>query len=272
MEGCRSGGPIGDGGRVVPVADRQGLFDSEVDFLRECLNEAFPNPSAGPKSGGVGWTEHRDEDLVELVPPDDLMARLRFLPQTYLTQRRVKEKLLLAVTPPSAGCRIGLPARRCRRCQGHGRRHCRGPDHRSGADPKPRCELTPPAWRTIVDLGVDDGDVALLLALLAEDGPERAGDELPVDAAAVRGWAAGPAQRTHHAGRALLAGHGSRGPPPRAAASYWSPACRHRSRIGDSRVTSSGDPFACAVAAARASVACTCALAMLLSPGGPAGS
>jgi hypothetical protein len=90
---------------VPPVADRQGLFDSEVDFLRECLNEAFPNPSAGPKSGGVGWTEHRDEDLVELVPPDELMARLRFLAQTYLTQRRVKEKLLLAVTPPSAGCR-----------------------------------------------------------------------------------------------------------------------------------------------------------------------
>ena len=41
-----------------------------------------------------------------------------------------------------------------------------------------------------MDLGVDDGDVALLLALLAEDGPERAGDELHLDAAAVRGWAA----------------------------------------------------------------------------------
>ena len=58
--------------RHPPVADRQGLFDGEVDFLRECLNEAFPNPSAGPQSGGVGWTEHPAEDLVELVPPDDL--------------------------------------------------------------------------------------------------------------------------------------------------------------------------------------------------------
>ena len=46
---------------------------------------------------------------------------------------------------------------------------------------------------TIVDLGVDEGDVALLLALLVEDGPERAGDELPADAAVVRAWAAGPA-------------------------------------------------------------------------------
>ena len=92
----------GLGEQVAPapaVGDRQGLFDGEVDFLRECLNEAFPNPSAGPKSGGVGWAEHRAEDLVELVPPDDLMARLRFLPQSYLTQRRVRDKLLLATTP-----------------------------------------------------------------------------------------------------------------------------------------------------------------------------
>lgn len=92
----------GLGEQVAPapaVADRQGLFDGEVDFLRECLNEAFPNPSAGAKSGGVGWAEHRAEDLVELVPPDDLMARLRFLPQSYLTQRRVRDKLLLATTP-----------------------------------------------------------------------------------------------------------------------------------------------------------------------------
>ena len=45
-----------------------------------------PTRRAGPKSGGVGWAEHRAEDLVELVPPDDLMARLRCLPQSYLTR------------------------------------------------------------------------------------------------------------------------------------------------------------------------------------------
>jgi hypothetical protein len=68
--------------------------------------------------------------------------------------------------------------------------------------PKQRC------LATIVDLGLDGGDVALLLAPLAEDGPERVGDELPFDAAVVRARAAGPAGRTHPAGRALLAGHG----------------------------------------------------------------
>ena len=84
------------------VAPREGLFATEVDFLRECLSEAFGNPAASVASGGVGWTEHRGEDLVELVPPKDLMARLRVLPQGYLAQRRVGEKFLLA-TSPEAG-------------------------------------------------------------------------------------------------------------------------------------------------------------------------
>ncbi|MGH3628592.1 MAG: SNF2-related protein [Sciscionella sp.] len=82
-----------------PVADQRGLFDSEVDFLREALREAFPKPTAGHMSGGVGWAEHPDEGLVELIPPPDLMTRLRALPQSYLAQRKVREKLLLAVTP-----------------------------------------------------------------------------------------------------------------------------------------------------------------------------
>jgi len=84
-----------------PLADQRGLFDREVDFLREALREAFPNPAAGHRSGGVGWAEHPDEGLVELVPPPDLMTRLNVLPQGYLAQRKVREKLLLAVTPQS---------------------------------------------------------------------------------------------------------------------------------------------------------------------------
>jgi hypothetical protein len=75
------------------------MFDREVDFLREALREAFPDPSAPVSRGGVGWAEHKDEDLVELVPPRDLQKRLDVLPQGYLQQRKVREKLLLAVTP-----------------------------------------------------------------------------------------------------------------------------------------------------------------------------
>lgn len=77
-----------------PEAAQLGLFDRQVDFLREALHEAFDDPAAS-----VRWREHREEQLVELVPPPDLMARLKVLPQSYLTQRQVREKLLLAVTP-----------------------------------------------------------------------------------------------------------------------------------------------------------------------------
>lgn len=77
-------------------AEHNGLFDHEVDFLREALHEAFDGNPSG--HGGVGWAEHPDEGLVELVPPKDLLARLGALPQSYLAQRKIKEKLLLAVT------------------------------------------------------------------------------------------------------------------------------------------------------------------------------
>jgi hypothetical protein len=62
------------------------------------LREAFLEPTVSPANGGVGWKEHPEEGLVELVPPRDLMTRLEVLPQGYLAQRNVREKLLLAVT------------------------------------------------------------------------------------------------------------------------------------------------------------------------------
>jgi superfamily II DNA or RNA helicase len=85
-----------------PVSTAQGMFDREVDFLREALREAFGDPAAPVSRGGVGWAEHREEDLVELVPSRDLQIRLDVLPQGYLQQRTVREKLLLAVTPEAA--------------------------------------------------------------------------------------------------------------------------------------------------------------------------
>ncbi|MDN5914705.1 MAG: SNF2-related protein [Pseudonocardia sp.] len=87
-----------DAGEIVPepppVPPRGGLFDDQVAFLREALSEAFD----GNPASRVGWREHPDEGLVELVPPKDLMARLRVLPRSYLDERKVRDKLLLAVT------------------------------------------------------------------------------------------------------------------------------------------------------------------------------
>ena len=87
---------------VVPEWEERGLFTHEVDFLREALHEAFAEPGALPDRGGVGWREHPAEGVVELVPPADLMTRLGTLPQSYLAERRVRERLLLATTRAAA--------------------------------------------------------------------------------------------------------------------------------------------------------------------------
>ncbi|MCZ2804840.1 helicase-related protein [Modestobacter sp. VKM Ac-2983] len=87
---------------TVPEWEERGLFASEVDFLREALHEAFKAPAASPEAGGVGWREHDDEGVAELVPPADLMTRLTALPQSYLSERKVRDRLLLATTRTAA--------------------------------------------------------------------------------------------------------------------------------------------------------------------------
>lgn len=77
---------------------RQGLFARDVDFLREALHEYYPSPEAPPRGrdqGGVNWREYPAEHLVEFTPPPDLRQRLEVLPQGYLAERRVLERLRL---------------------------------------------------------------------------------------------------------------------------------------------------------------------------------
>lgn len=81
-----------------PAAGHDSAYTREIDYLRDALNEAFHNvPSAPLSSGGVGFVEH-DNAIVELTPPGDLRRRLDFLPQDYVSYRRVKENLMLATT------------------------------------------------------------------------------------------------------------------------------------------------------------------------------
>ncbi len=75
-----------------------GLYSDRVDFLREALTAAFDTPSASPAAGGVAWQEHASEHLVEFVPPEDLQQRLQVLPQDYLADRHVAQRLLLATS------------------------------------------------------------------------------------------------------------------------------------------------------------------------------
>ncbi|MGV8965354.1 MAG: helicase-related protein [Cellulomonas sp.] len=84
---------------VAPVksAGAVGVFDSELDFFREALEEFLATPGAAPPSG-VSWREHTAHSIVEFVPTADLRQRLEVLPQSYLVARRVTEKMLLATT------------------------------------------------------------------------------------------------------------------------------------------------------------------------------
>ncbi len=91
-----------DAGQDAPAAPEviagYDLFRSDLDFLREAVYEAYDDhPARSPSSGGIGWAEHLDEGTVEFVPPTDLMGRLSALPQSYLAQRRIRERLVLAV-------------------------------------------------------------------------------------------------------------------------------------------------------------------------------
>jgi superfamily II DNA or RNA helicase len=75
-----------------------GLYDDDVSYLEDALREAFIDPTAPPTRGGVGWRRDTAFGTVELAPPPDLVQRLEVLPQTYLADRRVTERLVLATT------------------------------------------------------------------------------------------------------------------------------------------------------------------------------
>jgi superfamily II DNA or RNA helicase len=114
-----------------PVTEPPGLFASDLDYLREALAEVFRDPSRPPDAGpdsGVGWTEHPQRRLVELRPPADLRRRLAFLPQDYLAERGVRDRLVLA-TSVGAGEQSLAEARRHESSSQWPEAHFLGPLH-----------------------------------------------------------------------------------------------------------------------------------------------
>jgi hypothetical protein len=77
-----------------------GLYSDQVSFLEDALNAAcYPSaPSDSLSQGGVSWQRDANFGTAEIVPPRDLAQRLDVLPQTYLKERGVKEKFILATT------------------------------------------------------------------------------------------------------------------------------------------------------------------------------
>ncbi|GAB2622944.1 helicase-related protein [Pseudactinotalea suaedae] len=74
-----------------------GLFDGEVAFLDSALHQAFKTPGLPPENG-VEWKTEPTHAIATLTPPPDLRQRLQVLPQSYLRDRQVTDRLRLATT------------------------------------------------------------------------------------------------------------------------------------------------------------------------------
>ncbi|MGW4535406.1 helicase-related protein [Nocardia sp. NPDC004340] len=85
---------------ALPEQPRQSLYADDISFLDEALRASFDDfPHAAPAAGGVGWTVHANHGIAELIPTKDLRQRLGQLPQNYLQDGRILERLKLATSP-----------------------------------------------------------------------------------------------------------------------------------------------------------------------------
>ena len=83
-------------GQTVTPAHTTSLYASEISYLEDALKEAFYGAPEKPLgANGVGY-EMGNNGVAELAPPEDLRRRLDILPQDYLSDRKVREKFLLA--------------------------------------------------------------------------------------------------------------------------------------------------------------------------------
>lgn len=73
---------------TVRISNDKTLFAGEDDFLDAAVRLAFPDPA-----GDLRW--ETDGAVISFKPPDDLLQRLSVLPQTYLRQRNLGERLRL---------------------------------------------------------------------------------------------------------------------------------------------------------------------------------
>ena len=80
-----------------PEEARMGIYADDLTFLGDALTEVFTTPHQKHPSG-VEWKEYPGDSLAELSPTRDLADRLAVLPQSYLAEREVVRRLVLATT------------------------------------------------------------------------------------------------------------------------------------------------------------------------------
>jgi hypothetical protein len=79
------------GTQAVPVHRPPSLFESDSAFVDEALRQAFDDADTTMDLR----RDPGDETFLSLVPPKDLIARMRALPRSYLAEQRVAERLKL---------------------------------------------------------------------------------------------------------------------------------------------------------------------------------
>lgn len=93
------------GGQAAPSipTTRTGIYGSNLEYLDDAVHEVFPTPVKDIK-----WKRHDAQSLVEMAPPPDLASRLGVLPQTYLKDRDVTTRLVLATSVKKADDLLAL--------------------------------------------------------------------------------------------------------------------------------------------------------------------
>ena len=91
---------------TLTTADGSGLYADDISYLEDALRAAFVDPGLPPSNHGVGWRRDTRFGTAELVPPPDLVQRLEVLPQSYLAERKVTSKLVLATTRQQGMARL----------------------------------------------------------------------------------------------------------------------------------------------------------------------
>ncbi|MTB89047.1 DEAD/DEAH box helicase [Aeromicrobium senzhongii] len=81
-----------------PAEERRStIYPDASSYLADALDEVFQTPGHDAPNG-VSWKQHPEHGLAELRPPRDLAARLQVLPQSYLRDRKVVERFVVATT------------------------------------------------------------------------------------------------------------------------------------------------------------------------------
>ncbi|MEV4419505.1 DEAD/DEAH box helicase [Patulibacter sp. NPDC049589] len=86
---------------TVLVEPAPSLFEGDDDFLRRSVDHLLTlDPSPIGSRAKLSWEE--DDTVLSFRPPDDLMDRLKGLPQSYLRQRNLAERLRLTADTEAA--------------------------------------------------------------------------------------------------------------------------------------------------------------------------